>query len=617
MLIKATANQASITQALIDAKSTNDTIYVSGGTVLLNGVFAAELAAGHLVCDGDVTIRPPLHVLPPADTVYQRIKAMNAQGWSGDFRALSASQKAAIAAALPADYSDVKAIGAAYLKTFKPVTDARMWDAQQSREIIRLADITYNGKSYQFPLGWGYGLAKAILATKDGTCGQTIEGFRWQNARMEGSSYNACGIKGQGYGLLVIRNMFEDCENGWQHSDQLQSNPTGEWYFQQMSRGRGLMFGFAVDVDCGYDGCGANGNAHGGYTGQALWAASIRAHVKRANNGIGRKFHTDGPSIAYMLTVDDDGSNLGGLLQGVDYDCGPSYLINSAITKASMAGGTNYQAPVLARNDRDPLPAWMENRYVVMGNVITYLLNHQNIAFIRALNGKAFFGDGKGGDMWPGVPTPLTGIVRKNVFRCANTAGHQQVDLPPGFVVDGNVLIDLNAAIPDLRVPLPNYAFTRDSFINDLVDLITKVDPGRDWEAKLFGMPIYPVGASSSFPVSTPAPAPTPAPSPPPPAPGPTPEEIDMGLYQDRALAAEAEVLRLTTQVSTLTADNTTLSGKVQTLTDANKTAGDAIAAKDDELAKTAGALQSLKSAGAAVVGGLAAFSELAAVSLP
>lgn len=492
MLIKATANQASINKALASQKFGDD-IHVAGGTLVMTSAFAQQMAASNarLACDGDVTIRM---VLKP--NVYAiactRIAAMSQLGFAGDYAALDSAKKLAVTKLVntnPIDASGVTAAVNKFLATLPLVKDARMFDAKP----LRQGQITYNGKSYLFTINWPAGIGKGMLNTKPGAYGQIIEGFTWENGRMEGSSYNGSGIRVGSDGVLILRNIFRDCEDGFLSSDMLAPNPSGAWYFQSLAKGRADLRGFIADVDCEFDNCGAGGNAHGRYAGQALYNVSARAHVKRSNGGIGLKFHGDGVSVAYAPTIDDT-TDSGGILQCVDFDCGPSYLINGKLTKAS-AGTGNYQAPVLCRNDREPIPTWHENRFVVMGNVITYLLAHQNIAFVRALNATKFYGDGKGGDFWPGVPKPISGVVMNNVFRCANVVNKAQVELPAsGFAVAGNSVIDLKAAVPDMRLQLPNYEFGPASLLRDFADLISRVDPGRDWERRLFGMPVYPPG---------------------------------------------------------------------------------------------------------------------------
>lgn len=541
MLIKATANQASITQALANAKN-GDGIYVSGGTCLMDGAFKADLAASNarLICDGDVTIRCILYPLAVATKVCQRIKAMATLGLSGDYRDLSPTDKTRVDAALPGDASDVQAIVNTFMATLKPWQDSRMFGAP----IKRTGDITYQGKSFQWGINWGSKIAKGILNCKDGAFKQAVENFTWENGRQEGSSYNGTGVYVASAGVIVRRNTFRDCEDGVRSSDMLVPNPKGQWYFQHLSKGRADLYGYIASLYNTYDNCGAGGNAHGFYAGQALWSLSAHDRVIRTNFGIGLKFHGDGVSVCYAPTV-DDASDTMGIMQAVDFDCGPCYVVNGVLTKAT-AGGGNYQAPVLFRNDREPIPSWSEPRGVAIGNVITYALNHSNIAFVRALNASAYFGDGQGHDMWPGVPVPMTGLVRNNVFRTANPVGHTQTQVPANFVIDGNVLIDLNAPIPDLKVQTSNYAFSDASLLDDFADIVCKSEGSTPaWLTTLIAQPVFP----SSF---TPLPSPAPVPAP---APQPTPEEIDMGLYQDRALAAEAEVTRLNGVVSQMQLD--------------------------------------------------------------
>ena len=208
------------------------------------------------------------------------------------------------------------------------------------------------------------------------------------------------------------------------------------------------------------------------------------------------KFHGDGVSVAFAPTVDDT-TDSGGITQCVDFDCGPSYVVNGGLTKAS-AGGGNYQAPILFRNDREPIASWSENRAVAVGNVISYLMSNLGVGFVRALNAAAYFGNGKRRDMWPGVPVPLSGLVRNNVFRCPPVPGGQtkvQTQVPADFVIDGNKLIDLlGAEIPDPRISTPDYAFSDASLLDDFSDIIYKAEgntvPG--WLTKLRSGKLFP-----------------------------------------------------------------------------------------------------------------------------
>lgn len=561
MLIKATANQASITQEIANLKD-GDTLYVSGGTVVLPNAFAAPFKANNakLICDGDVTVRmitrPLLHSTKAPDVLVKRIAAMVALGMSGDVRKLDPAQMAAVNARIadttkPAlDWLAVANACNAFMATLEPLTDARIFGANlQSNGVV-----TINGLTIQFGVGWGASVSKGIINATG--IQQVIENFTWENARQGGSSYNGSGIYCNGIGLIVRRNTFRDCEDGFRSSDMLVPNPSGEWYFQHLSGGRADLFGYVADLFCTYDNCGAGGNAHGRYCSQTLWNLSAFAHVIRTYNGNALKFHGDGLSVAYAALV-EDATDTAGLLQAIDFDCGPAYAINNTVTKAT-AGGGNYQAPILFRNDREPIASWSEPRAVAMGNVVTYLLSHNNVGFIRGLNATAYFGDGQGHDMWPGTPVPMTGIVRSNVFRCAPLAGKIQTQVPANFDVGDNVLIDLNAPIPDKRVPMPDFAFSDTSVLQDFATIVATADPAAEakWLPKLRAAKVFPPGYAAPSPAPAPQPAPQPAPTPTPaPVPGPTPEEIDMGLYQDRALAAEAEVTRLEGLVSQMQLD--------------------------------------------------------------
>lgn len=564
-LIKVAPNQGAINQGLASMKD-GDTLYVSGGTCLMTSAFAAQFAASNakLICDGDVTLRMVLKPLGVGanSVVVQRIAAMVALGYSGDVRKLTAAQMAAVNAKIAAgglDYAGAAAKMNAFLATLSPLTDSRMFGVN----LVRNGDATINGINVQWGIGWGSGIAKGMLNTKMGAINQVIEGFTWENGRQEGSSYNGSGIRAYTKGLIIRRNKFRDCEDGVLAGDQSIANPGGDWYAQQMSHGRMDMYGYLADVYCEYDNCGAGGNAHGRYVSPTLWNLSAYAHVIRTKDGNALKFHGDGVSVAFAANV-EDATDTDGLLQALDFDCGPSYAINCDVTKAT-AGGGNYQAPILFRNDREPIASWSEPRSVAVGNVVTYLLPHANVGFVRAVNASSYFGDGTGHDMWPGTPVPMTGIVRSNVFRCAPLVGKLQTQVPANFDVGDNVLIDLNAPIPNKRISLPNYDFSDDSkVISNFVEIIGTADPAvtKTWLPRL--------SAAKLFPGASPAPAPAPAPSPSPtPAPSPEVDPMDAVLAQQvKDLAAANKQLTdnnatLSQQISDLTALVGTLQGQI------------------------------------------------------
>lgn len=486
-------------------------------------------------------------------TVYgtdiMHIAAMNQLGFSGTYPALAVDQKSAVdklIAGKTVDPTAARSVVNAFLATLSPITE-RMWDAQPQR----IEEITLNGLTYRIGIHWGSGLSKGILTVKEGVFGTYVEGATWENARMEGSNYNASGIRSQGGSLTRVRNKFRDCEDGVLASmPQGIPNPNGEWCAKYPTRLD--MYGFNLDVDCEYDNCGGGGLAHGEYNGASLFNVSVGAHIIRANAGHGIKLDFGLQLVLGALIEDPNDS--GGYVQCIDLNCGPSYVINSDIKKASMGTG-NYNAPILIRNDRDPIADWLETSLLVMGNTITFDLPKPS-SFVKALNEPKF------ANGWPGVPRPINKVVvQGNVFRCPAGAlvAKTQVVAPPGAIIKDNVIIGMTDVVPDKRVPLPNYDWSPANLKSNVADVVSKVDPDATWTEKLLAMPLEPNGSvvvvlppddggdpdPATDPETIPDPEPVPAPKPAPAPPPPTPEET-IAMLQEKidALTAASQALQ-------------------------------------------------------------------------
>jgi hypothetical protein len=479
---------------------TGDTIIGKPGT--LDKLITISASNVSLYLDG-VILRPVLNpYVFKADI--KNIVGMNALGFSGAFVDLTSSQKKAVATYLSTHTVDTTAATAfvnTFLATLSPIKDARMFDANPQRT----GSITYNGLNYLIPVHWHSNVPKGIVTVKTDVRGTYIHGGTYQNARMEGSSYNAAGIRTQqGSDLWVEAAIFQDCEDGVLAGHAYIANPAGDWYHEQPPT-RLDMYGFNVDKDCIYDNCGAIGKSHGFYGGNALVNLSVRPKSVRARGGHYRKFH-GGLQVCIGGDFEDATDSIG-VQQCIDMTSGPGLVINNRIVKATDGG--NPGPPVLMRNGREPIPDWFENALIVKGNDITYSLNHVS-AFVQALN-EAQYSDNNGdGIRWPGVPKNIRTVVDGNIFRCPGgyPVAKTPVLAPPGSTIGNNPIIGLNDSAPDVKVPLPNYAFTRASKNEDLADMLFKAYPdSQAWAPKLLASPTYPAGTIINFPESEEDPA--------------------------------------------------------------------------------------------------------------
>jgi hypothetical protein len=576
-VVNVDANPAALIGAAKNAKG-GDTLALKSGTIVLpSAVPQINVHRLSIVAEGDVILRPRM---TPHTYSGQAgwIAGMNALRFAGAFEALSAADQNAVKVYLSANKPDVTAVTnllSTYLSSLKPITDTRLFVANPETH----GQITYNGKTYDFKVKWGANISKGIFTIGEGVMGTLFRGLIFENARMGGSSDNAAAIRSQGIDHWIEECTFRDCDDSILSGRRDMPNPNGEWFSDNPNVGRVDMFGHHIDKKCTFDNSGFGGQAHGEYDGPALFNASFFPHVIRTHDGNGIK-KNGGLQLVYEGRVEDL-KDTSGELQAIDLDSGVGYVINSYVVKQTKGTG-NYGPVILFRNDREPAPPWLPPRCVVMGNRIDYLLSdNTKMGFVGIINAAQYHKSGAG-TIWPGVPTPITGIVDRNVLVCnlGSPISKMPLVLPAGVVVGNNPVMDVkDPNIPDVRIPMPNFALTRDSWRADVAEVLHKVDPGRDWEQKLFSFPIYPSvpGAppepSSVFvpapvpvdpPVPTPQPAPEPGPAQEPPVPeppAPSDQEIIAALRKqlaDATVAAEAtkdELARLKANVRANVAD--------------------------------------------------------------
>jgi hypothetical protein len=484
--------------AILNAKDGDSFAPASPGTLLLDNPLPVLAAQGvSLYLDGllfRMALSPAVYAAAKV-----RIAAMSALGFSGAYTDLDRTQQKAVTDAIavakiagaPIDTGAVDAMVDAFLATLAPIRDSRLFDAKP----IRTGQINYNGKPYTFDVHWQSKVGKGILTVKTGVWGTYVAGAIFENGRMEGESYNAAGIRTQGTDLFMERCTFRDCEAGWLGGRMGISNLAGDWFSEDPAAGKFDIYGFGIDVDCEYDNCGAAGGlAHGHYVNETLFDLSIRAHVVRSNGGHGLKFH-GGLQLALEANIEDPADGTSAMEQAIDMTSGPGYVINCSIAKATSV---NTGAPVMMRNGRDPIPGWFENAMIVRGNVITNSLL-VSTSFVNVMNEAAFK------NAYMGVPRPIRAVIDGNVLRGGAKIMNTPILAPADAFIGSNPIIGMNDPVVQTKVPLPNYDWSRTSWKSDLADVLAHVDPGRDWEAKLFASPTYPPGITVITPEEDPA----------------------------------------------------------------------------------------------------------------
>jgi len=489
----------------ITHSATSKTIEIGPGTLIVDHKSLPNIAHHDQKFVGyGVTVRAvqyPGYV----DVEMLELSVMAILGLPGDggYYALDKTQQATVQSYIKTHTVDVSAMTLAVQKyiadNLKPIIDTTTFEAKPPKS----AQVTVNGKPYLFSLKWRASVSKGLFTIQKDFWGSRFYGFRFQNARMDGSSNNAAGIRAQNTDALAADCSFESCEMGLLAGIQGIAGPTGIWYPEVPNSPLVSLYGFVMDVNCTYDWCGSplSGDAHPVYGGETLFDISVGAKSIRSNGGHFRKM--DGGE-QWMLDgiLQDDGSD-DGVEQCWDATSGACGLVNNVMLKIS-AGGGNFGPTVLVRNNRQPIPPKEENTAIIVGNDLTWAPRqnpkHGCPGVVQVLEAPTFKVEKSTNTSWPGVPRPIRTSIRNNILRCvagAPAGQHGGISAPVGYENVNNVVLGLTDVGPNVKVPLTLDPWTRANLIKNWAALVSAVDPAAAarvaWKESL---PLYPTGIS-------------------------------------------------------------------------------------------------------------------------